>query len=127
MANCKSVKAKRCAAAFAGIALASLTAGCGMSDDTMARLLVAPDKYTLYNCQDLATVEKTTAAQVRELQQLMAKADVDSTGRLVSAMAYRSDYVSARGELNEIRQASIVKKCGLIANEDDRVSDTIIR
>jgi hypothetical protein len=111
---------------FASLFL-SLLAGCAMSDDTMSSMIVAPGKYTLYSCDALAEAHKKSAAEERELRQLMARADADSAGRLVSAVAYRSDYLTVRGELNELHQASIEKKCGLVTDKDDRVSDTIIR
>lgn len=130
MANSQGVADQRTPAVI-GVLLAglflNLLAGCAMSDDTMSSVLVAPGKYTLYTCADLATAHKETAARERQLRQLMARADANSAGRLVSAVAYRSDYLTVRGELNELHQASIEKKCGLVADDDDRVSDTIIR
>ena len=123
---CKGVTIAGCAGAFVGIACAGLLAGCTMSDDTMARFLVAPDKYANYNCAALADQEKVTAAQERDLKEQMAKASVDAAGRLVSAVAYNADYLTAHGELRELRQAQAAKNCGPVA-DDDRVSDTIIR
>jgi hypothetical protein len=111
---------------FAGLFL-NLLAGCAMSDDTMSGMIVAPGKYTLYSCDALAEAHKKAAAEERELRQLMARADADSAGRLVSAVAYQTDYLTVRGELNELHQASIDKKCGLVTDDDDRVSDAIIR
>jgi hypothetical protein len=126
MVKRKGVTVVRSAGAFAAIACACLLPGCTMSDDTMARFLVAPDKYATYTCAELAAQEKVTAAQERDLRQLMAKASDDSTGRLVSAVAYNADYLTAHGELRELRQTQAAKNCGPV-DDDDRVSDTIIR
>ena len=82
-----------------------------MSDDQAARYLVAPDKYLLYTCDDIAREAQTKAARELELQQLMAKAGTDATGRLVGDMAYRSEYLSVRGELNELRHTAADKHC----------------
>jgi hypothetical protein len=73
--------------------------------------LVAPDKYALYNCNEIAKAVQAAVAREQELQQLMAKADVDASGRLVSAVGYRPDYLTARGELNELRAAAAAKHC----------------
>jgi hypothetical protein len=114
------------AGAFVGIACAGLLAGCTMSDDTMARFLVAPDKYSAYNCAELADQDKVTAAQEHDLKEQMAKASVDAAGRLVSAVVYNADYLTAYGELRELRRAQAAKNCGPVA-DDDRVSNTVIR
>jgi hypothetical protein len=49
--------------------LAAVVAGCsaqgGTPDDRMGRFLVAPDKYLLFNCEQLAAQTKTTAAWAR--------------------------------------------------------------
>jgi hypothetical protein len=126
MAMRKGVTMMRSAAALAAIACACLLSGCTMSDDTMARFLVEPDKYAIYTCEELAAQEKITAAQERDLREQMAKASVDAAGRLVSAVAYNADYYTAHGELRELRRAQAAKNCGPVA-DDDRVSDTIIR
>jgi hypothetical protein len=106
------------------MALAGLLAGCTISDDTMARLLVAPDKYQFFNCDQLAAQIKSTLAREKELEQLMARAEVDPAGRLVSTVAYKSDYLTARGDLNELRQSAAAKNCAFLAGH---VSDRTIR
>ena len=39
----------------------------------------------------------------------MAKAGTDATGRLIGDMAYGSEYLSVRGELNELRRTAADK------------------
>jgi hypothetical protein len=102
----------------------------GGSDDTASRFLVAPGKFVLYSCPQIAEQAKTTAARERELQRLMAKANVDAGGRLVSAMAYRPEYLERRGEMNELRKAAAAKNCKSMPgldNPDGRASDDAIR
>jgi hypothetical protein len=111
-------------------ALAAMLAGCAMTDDQAARFLVAPDKYVLYNCDEIAREAQTAAARERELRQLIAKADVDASGRLVSTVAYRPDYLSVRGEINELRAAAVAKHCDGVPNDASpvaRASDSVIR
>lgn len=94
-------------AALAAFALA----GCAMSDDQLAHFVVSPAKYTLYTCADIAREAKVQAAHERQLEQLMAKAGVDAGGRLVSSIAYQPDYLTVRGEINELRAAAVAKHC----------------
>ena len=103
--------------AMSGIALAALLGGCAMSDDKLARFLVSPDKYVLYSCEEIAAEAQRTAARQQELQQLMARAGTDSAGRLVSATAYRPDYVAAQGDMNELRAAAASKHCNFVPGE----------
>jgi hypothetical protein len=98
---------------FALLLVAVSLSGCAMSDDKLASFLVAPGKFALYTCPELAQRAKTTAARQRELEQLMAKAGAGSGGRLVSMLAYRPDYLSARGEMKDLREAAAAKKCDL--------------
>jgi hypothetical protein len=94
-----------------GVSALALLAGCSMSDDQMARFLVAPDQYTLYSCDEIARETQAKVAREQELQQLMAKAGTDSGGRLIGDMAYRPDYITVKGELNDLRQTAVAKKC----------------
>jgi len=93
--------------------LSALLSACGTSDDTIGRFLVAPDKFVLYSCAELAERATALAERQRELERLIAKAGDDAGGRLVSTVAYRSDYVSVRGEMNELRTAAAAKNCKL--------------
>jgi hypothetical protein len=130
MSKVKRRVARLTVIAISGAALALALAGCAVSDDQAARFLVAPDKYVLYNCDEIAREAQTTAAREQELQQLIAKADVDASGHLVSTVAYRTDYLTARGEINELRAAAIAKHCDVApgaASPAVRVSDSVIR
>ena len=119
-----------------GVALiAAIVAGCttqqgGNSDDRLGRFLVAPDKFVLYGCPQLA--ERATAINIREkeLLGLMAKAGEGSGGRLVSTVAYRPEYIELRGEMNELRSAAAAKNCKFAQAPErpaGRASDSTIR
>lgn len=90
-----------------------LLSGCAMSDDSLARILVAPEKFSTYACPDLATKAKELAIHERRLKGLMAKAGTDAGGQLVSAAAYRPDYLSVHGEMMEVQRTAAEKKCAL--------------
>ena len=106
----------------------AMLAGCAMSDDQAARFLVAPDKYTLYSCDEIARETQTKVAREHDLQQLMAKAGADQGGRLIGDIAYRADYITVHGELNDLRQTAVVKKCAGVPTADAaRASDGAVR
>lgn len=73
---------------------------------------VDPSHYDLYNCDQLNKARKTTATHVAELQGLMAKAETGFAGVLMSGLAYQSEYVAARGELEQIDLKREQNKCG---------------
>ena len=96
------------------------------SDDRLGRALVAPGKYVLYSCQDIVTQATVSAARAKQLEGLMAKADSE----LVSAMAYRPEYIEKRGELTELRNAAVAKNCKSVPGVDvpgGRTSDSAVR
>jgi hypothetical protein len=93
------------------VAAISLLSGCAVSDDTAGRFFVQPGKYILYNCRELAEATQSVAARQLELERLMAKAGTDSSGRLVSELAYGPEYSQLRGQMNELRRTSAEKNC----------------
>ena len=94
-----------------GAVASALLSGCAVSDDTSARFLVQPDRYQLYGCRELAEAAREIIKRRRELEDLMAKAGQDTSGRFVGAVAYRPEYLQLRGQMNEIRRTSIERKC----------------
>lgn len=91
--------------------LALALPACTMSDDNMSRFLVAPGKFELYSCPELVEQARASGKRRRELEQLMAKAGQEPSGRLVNTLAYRPDYLSAQGEMRDVREAAVAKKC----------------
>ena len=94
--------------------LALLLGGCAMSDDKLAQMLVAPDKFALYRCEEMATRAKELAVREAELKALMVRAGTGSGGELVSTVAYRPEYLSVQGEMIELRRTAAEKKCAPI-------------
>lgn len=110
---------------------AGLLAACTAAEsDSTSRFLVAPGRYVLYNCPQIAQQAKDNIDRQRELEGLMLKAGNDSGGRLVSAVAYKPEYYQLRGELSDLRQTALDKKCKFVPGEDRGVrpvSATAIR
>jgi hypothetical protein len=94
--------------------LALLLGGCAMSDDKLARMLVAPNKFALYRCEEMAEHAKKLTTRKVELEALMARAATGSGGELVNSMAYRPEYLSIEGEMMELRRTATEKKCAPI-------------
>ena len=90
-----------------------LLAGCAGSDNALSNLMVAPGKYDIYHCDDLARSIQGMAARVRELEGLKAKAETGAGGQLVSAAVYEPDLLTARGELKEMQRSAREKQCGV--------------
>lgn len=91
-----------------------MLAGCA-GDDSLSNLLVAPGQYDVYRCDYLARSIQSTAARVRELENLKARAETGAGGQLVSAAVYEPDILRARGELKEMQRSAREKQCGVPA------------
>jgi outer membrane PBP1 activator LpoA protein len=106
----------RAAVRLAALALAAgLLAGCAGTDpDATARFLVAPGKYVLFNCAQIAQQAQDNGKRQHELEALMVKAGNESSGQLVSAVAYRPEYLQLRGEMTDLRQVAADKKCKFV-------------
>lgn len=96
---------------FLNAIAATALAGCAVSDDSVGRFLVKPDKYVLYNCTELAKAAQATRIRQQKLEMLMAKAETDSVGVLVSSTAYKPEYAQLRGIMNELQKTAADKKC----------------
>jgi hypothetical protein len=100
------------------VLIAVLLSACAGNDDMTARMLVAPGKYALFNCQQLAQQADVNMKRQHELEGLMAQAGTGSGGQMVSAVAYRPEYLQLRGEKEDLRQTAADKKCKAVPGED---------
>jgi len=91
-------------------ALAALLSGCA-SDDSTARLLVAPNKYVLYNCPEISRELLLKQTREKELRELMNKDGASAGARMVSGFTYDPEYLSVRGEINDLRATAAEKNC----------------
>jgi len=96
-----------------GLLVIALLGGCAVSDDRLASMMVAPGKFALYTCPEMVQAQKDNVKRQREMEGLMAKAGTESSGRLVSALAYRPEYLTLQGELKDLRNAAAEKQCVL--------------
>jgi hypothetical protein len=99
-------------------ALAALAvSACAGNDDVTARMLVAPGKYALYNCKQLAEQTDRNLKRQHELEGLMAQAGAGTGGQMVSTVAYRPEYLTLRGEMTDLRETAVDKKCNFVPGE----------
>jgi hypothetical protein len=96
---------------FTMAAIALLLSACTSAGDNPQRALVAPGKYILYDCVQLAPVEARLVARNRELERLKTRAKQGGGGDLVSALVYEPDYLQNLGELDDVRREQTEKKC----------------
>jgi hypothetical protein len=73
--------------------------GCAdMGDSFASSAFVDPARYDNYDCKQLEGERKSIATRTAELQGLMAKAETGTGGSVISELAYRNDYISARAQ-----------------------------
>src|SRR3972149_2447308 len=101
--------------AGAGIALlAASLLGCAAITERVGDTdLIAPGKCDHLPCQDIADREKAVRARHTELEQLMARSAQGVGGEFVNAIAYRTDYLQASGELKVLSKAAADKHCAI--------------
>lgn len=79
--------------AVIGLALAGCASGGG---EALTSVYVDPARYSLYDCVQLRTAMRSHANRAAEVQGLMNKAQSGFAGGVVSEVAYRNDFISAR-------------------------------
>ena len=98
--------------AIAAAALLGVLGGCGaLSDQTASSVLTAPGKYNISNCKQLLGTLTATRARIDELQKLMTRASQDTAGQAIATLAYRADYLQARGDETEALRSIAEKNC----------------
>jgi hypothetical protein len=115
MAMHHNAKIRQLLARVVVVASLGLTLGaCSTSGDGasgVGRAFVAPDKFVLYNCPQIEARANGTAGRRKQLALLMAKAGTTPDGRLVSLLAYQSEYTETGADLAELRRAAADKNC----------------
>jgi len=96
---------------LAFLVIAASLVGCAVATDDFSRAFVDPTKFDLLPCSELANRFETIAKREQELRALMDKAAESTGGAMVSAVAYRTDYLNARGELKLLQEVGQRKNC----------------
>src|SRR5579859_177704 len=109
-----SARFRVAARAFAGVALfasATLLSGCAGMSDGMTSAFADPAKYQLYDCKQLEAERKMLSNRMAELQGLMNKAQEGVGGAVIAEVAYRNEYIAARGQAKNAEEAWVLNKC----------------
>jgi len=118
---------KRIATAMICAALAAALSACGTAEE-VSRFVVAPGKYDIYTCPQIADQMEKTQAEVTKLEGLMARASQGEGGRAIGEIAYGPDYLANTGDLRELRKSAAEKKCANVPSAPGaRASDSTIR
>jgi hypothetical protein len=107
------VSAVRRLLSAAGMALLAANAtGCSaLSEQTVGSALTSPGKYEFHDCQDIQSNIRNRRNRQAELEKLMAQASQGFGGEFVSAIAYRSEYVKNRGDIDVLVRTAAEKQC----------------
>ena len=94
--------------------LAAALGACAMADnESLSALMVAPGKYDFYKCDQLAVQGKERTQRAQALKALMDKAAQGPGGAVANALAYRNEYLTVLGELKELENTALAKKCDM--------------
>jgi hypothetical protein len=92
--------------------IAAAASGCAMDTDSVGLLTADPLRYELYDCTQIAAAVTAASAREQELRALIEKAERGGGGgTVVAAVAYRNDYLRARGELRVLHDTAQSKGC----------------
>jgi len=85
--------------------------GCASVSDTISPAFVDPARYDLWDCKQLAPERKNLVKRVEDLDRLMAKAETGTGGAVVAELAYRNDYIAARGQQKLVEETWRKNRC----------------
>jgi len=91
-------------------AAAGVLSGCTLPDD-QALTMVRRGKYSLYDCFAIGQQARVSSLRERELAMAMEKASRGSGGELINATLYRPEYLTVKGELQELELMANQKNC----------------
>ena len=111
----------RCAVIL--VLAASALAGCSTMGG-LDSMLVDPSRYEGYNCKDLANQMQGLDKREKDLRNLIDRADESTSGVVIGALAYRTDYETVKADKKALRRTMAEKKCQLLLS---LTSDQIIR
>jgi len=91
--------------------LAVMVSACSTTFEQVGSLYVAPGKFTLLRCPDLAAKSIAASNREKELISLMDRANQDVAGPVINTFIYSADLSSVRAELAELKKTAEQKDC----------------
>jgi len=92
------------------LAATGLLSGCTLPDD-QALTMINRGKYSLYDCFSIARQARLSSVRERELAAAIEKASRGPGGELIVASVYRPEYLTVKGELQELELMANQKNC----------------
>jgi hypothetical protein len=86
-------------------------AGCGSVGDPAGFGVVSQDRYDFMSCKEIIGHRNGQTARMKELGERIEKAEASPGGFIVSATAYRSEYVQARALAAAAERAARLNNC----------------
>ena len=102
---------KFCARLAGVAALVALSAACGTASDPAGFSIVTQDRFDFMTCKEILDNRNGQTGRMKQLAELMEKAEASPGGILVSAAAYRSEYVHARALAAAAERAAQKNNC----------------
>jgi len=102
---------RTCCVAAALVVAGFALSGCAGVSETIAPAFADPARYDLYDCKQLDAERKAMANRTADLQRLMDKAETGTGGAVVSELAYRNDYITARGQAQMVEEVWRRNRC----------------
>jgi hypothetical protein len=99
-----------CAHLAAAAALAGLC-GCAAVSDPVGFSMATQDRYDFMTCAQIIANRGANNARVKQLTELIEKAESSPGGFIVSATAYRSELVQARALAQAAERAARLNNC----------------
>jgi len=99
------------------VLLTGTFAACTTAVEDMGGIYVAPGKYDLLKCPDIAQRSITASKREKELTSLMDRANQDPAGPMVNALVYSTDLSTVRAELALLRKTAAEKNCDNLVTE----------
>jgi hypothetical protein len=101
--------------------LVGLLSGCaGSMEDLGGKMWVAPGKYDTYTCKQVTGMATGYRAQVNAIKEVKEKASTSPGGTAVGMIAYQTEYMQMRAEVQELDATIERKNC---KNESNRPSE----
>ena len=96
---------------LSGLAALASLCGCAAVSDPAGFSVVTQDRFDFMTCPEIIGQRNNYNARVKQLSDLIEKADSSPGGFIVSATAYRSEFVQARALAQAAGRAARLNNC----------------
>jgi ABC-type glycerol-3-phosphate transport system substrate-binding protein len=99
-----------------GLLAGALLSACSSTGDSQLTFFADPGTYDYHSCDQIAAIRNHWSKREQELKELMAKAEQSTGGAVINVIAYQSDYVHAKEQLQVLAAAARAKNCATPEN-----------